>query len=62
MRTAGLGRSTEELQWDLDYLLQLWSAITEASGERKGPFGPMILAYLRDPSGNKICAMHRKSA
>ena len=36
-------------------------AIEDPPGERKGPFGPMILAYLRDPSGNKICAMHRKT-
>ncbi|MDX1529269.1 MAG: ribonuclease E/G, partial [Gammaproteobacteria bacterium] len=28
VRTAGVGKSTEELQWDLDYLLKLWSAIT----------------------------------
>lgn len=34
-------------------------AIEDPPGERNGPFGPMILAYLRDPSGNKICAMHR---
>jgi ribonuclease E len=35
VRTAGLGRSAEELQWDLDYLVQLWTAIrTEASGEK----------------------------
>ena len=31
VRTAGLGRSKEELQWDLDYLLQLWSSIKEAA-------------------------------
>lgn len=31
VRTAGLGRGAEELQWDLDYLLQLWSAIKEAA-------------------------------
>jgi len=37
------------------------SAIEDPPGERPGPFGPMILAYLRDPSGNKICAMHRVS-
>lgn len=37
-------------------------AIEDPPGERKGPFGSMILAYLRDPAGNKICAMHRKSA
>lgn len=29
VRTAGLGRSSEEMQWDLDYLLQLWTAIKE---------------------------------
>ena len=29
IRTAGLGRSSEELQWDLDFLLQVWNAITE---------------------------------
>lgn len=30
-RTAGIGRTTEELQWDLNYLLKLWEAITEAA-------------------------------
>src|SRR5499427_2964106 len=30
-RTAGIGRSIEELQWDLNYLLQLWRAIENAS-------------------------------
>ena len=30
-RTAGIGRSAEELQWDLNYLLQLWHAIEDAS-------------------------------
>lgn len=30
-RTAGIGRTVEELQWDLDYLLKLWSAISEAA-------------------------------
>ncbi|MEQ8497706.1 MAG: Rne/Rng family ribonuclease, partial [Gammaproteobacteria bacterium] len=38
LRTAGVGKSTEELQWDLDYLLQLWKAIDEASQERPAPF------------------------
>jgi ribonuclease E len=32
-RTAGIGRSAVELQWDLNYLLQLWSAIERASQE-----------------------------
>ena len=28
-------------------------------GERAGGFGPLYLAYLRDPDGNKLCALHR---
>ena len=35
IRTAGVGRSSEELQWDLNYLLQLWEKITEANKESK---------------------------
>ena len=30
-RTAGIGRTTEELQWDLNYLLKLWNAISDAA-------------------------------
>lgn len=30
-------------------------------GIRQGAIGPIYLAYLRDPSGNKICALHRCS-
>ena len=37
IRTAGVGRSAEELQWDLSYLLQLWEAITDANKEVKAP-------------------------
>src|SRR5450759_566999 len=37
-RTAGIGRSVEELDWDLKYLLQLWHAIEEASTTQKGAF------------------------
>ncbi len=37
IRTAGVGRSTQELQWDLNYLVQLWEAITEASDKTKAP-------------------------
>ncbi|CAA9481485.1 MAG: Lactoylglutathione lyase and related lyases [uncultured Sphingomonadaceae bacterium] len=33
--------------------------IEDAPGEREGPFGPLYLAYLRDPDGNKLCALHR---
>ncbi|TWI53414.1 ribonuclease E [Pseudomonas duriflava] len=53
VRTAGLGRSTEELQWDLDYLLQLWTAIKDASVERSAPFliyqeSNVIIRAIRD--------------
>jgi ribonuclease E len=37
-RTAGIGRSEEELQWDLNYLLQLWHAIEDASKNQSGAF------------------------
>jgi len=38
VRTAGVGRNAEELQWDLDYLLQLWTAFEKAAAERPSPF------------------------
>jgi ribonuclease E len=37
VRTAGIGRSSEELQWDLDYLMQLWQAIDGAAERRQAP-------------------------
>jgi ribonuclease E len=37
VRTAGIGRTSEELQWDLDYLMQLWQAIDGASERRSAP-------------------------
>jgi ribonuclease E len=36
-RTAGIGRSLEELQWDLNYLKQLWDAIEDAAATEKAP-------------------------
>lgn len=53
VRTAGIGRSSEELQWDLDYLLQLWASIKEASQTRPAPFlilqeSNVILRAIRD--------------
>jgi len=35
------------------------TSIEEAPGVREGGMGKMYLAYLRDPDGNKICALHR---
>ncbi|MEE4278167.1 MAG: ribonuclease E [Halieaceae bacterium] len=37
IRTAGVGRSPEELQWDLSYLLALWEAISKAGEENRSP-------------------------
>jgi ribonuclease E len=37
VRTAGIGRSAEEMQWDLDYLIQLWEAVAKAADEEKAP-------------------------
>lgn len=53
VRTAGVGRDAEELQWDLDYLLQLWKAISEAAGTKPAPFliyqeSKLIIRALRD--------------
>jgi len=41
-RTAGIGRTAEELQWDLNYLMQLWKAIDEAARGNNAP----LLIYL----------------
>ncbi len=53
VRTAGVGKNTEELQWDLDYLLQLWDAIKTSSEGRKAPFliyqeSDIIIRSIRD--------------
>ena len=53
VRTAGVGKSEEELQWDLNYLLQLWDAIDTSARERKGPFliyqeSNVIIRSIRD--------------
>ncbi|VXC39048.1 fused ribonucleaseE: endoribonuclease; RNA-binding protein; RNA degradosome binding protein [Pseudomonas sp. 8AS] len=53
VRTAGLGRSSEELQLDLDYLIQLWTAIKDASQDRAAPFliyqeSNVIIRAIRD--------------
>ena len=53
IRTAGVGRTTEELQWDLDYLLQLWESISQANQENKAPVliyqeSDVIIRAVRD--------------
>ncbi len=53
IRTAGVGKSLDELQWDLDYLLQVWDAIKQASSEKQAPFliyqeSNVIIRTIRD--------------
>ncbi len=52
-RTAGIGRTTEELQWDLNYLMQLWRAIEDASKLQSGAFliyqeSSLVIRAIRD--------------
>ena len=52
-RTAGIGRGTEELQWDLNYLMQLWRAIEDASKLQSGAFliyqeSSLVIRAIRD--------------
>jgi len=52
-RTAGIGRTLEELQWDLNYLLQLWRAIEGAADSSPAPFliyqeSSLVIRAIRD--------------
>jgi len=52
-RTAGIGRSLEELKWDMDYLMLLWRAIENASSAQSAPFlvlqeSSLIIRAIRD--------------
>ena len=52
-RTAAIGRQAEELQWDLNYLLQLWRAIEGAAQQQSGAFliyleGSLVIRAIRD--------------
>lgn len=53
IRTAGGGRSQEELQWDMDILLRLWEAVQQSASEKSGTFliyqeGNTVVRALRD--------------
>ena len=53
VRTAGIGRTAEELQWDLDYQAGIWKACQEAAATKKAPFlvyqeSNIIVRGLRD--------------
>jgi catechol 2,3-dioxygenase-like lactoylglutathione lyase family enzyme len=45
--------------WHAAGLANGGASCEEAPGVREGGLGKLYLAYLRDPSGNKICALHR---
>ncbi|MDR3413956.1 MAG: Rne/Rng family ribonuclease [Formivibrio sp.] len=52
-RTAAIGRNVEELQWDLNYLQQLWSAIEGAANSQRGAFliyqeSSLVIRAIRD--------------
>ncbi len=53
VRTAGVGKSDEELQWDMDYLARVWEAIETAAPEKPAPFliyqeSNIIIRAIRD--------------
>ena len=59
VRTAGVGRSIEELRWDLDYLLNVWEAIKQVVLSRPSPFliyqeGNSIVRAIRDHFSKEI--------
>lgn len=59
VRTAGCGKNVEELQWDLNYLLQLWEAIDRSTQQQAAPFlvfqeSNVIIRALRDHLRNNI--------
>ena len=52
-RTAGIGRTAEELQWDLNYLMQLWRAVEEAAKLQPGAYliyqeSSLVIRAIRD--------------
>ncbi len=52
-RTAAIGRTAEELQWDLNYLMQLWTAIESVSKDNTAPLlifqeGSLVIRAIRD--------------
>jgi ribonuclease E len=59
VRTAGVGRGTEDLKWDLDYLLRVWESILQVVVTRPAPFliyqeGNAIIRALRDYYSSEI--------
>ncbi|MFT7223685.1 MAG: ribonuclease E [Cellvibrionaceae bacterium] len=69
VRTAGIGRTTEELQWDLNYLVQLWNSIKEEADKTKAPTflfqeSNVIIRAIRDymrPDVGEVIVDHKAS-
>lgn len=69
VRTAGIGKSAEELQWDLNYLIQLWESINKASKESPAPAflfqeSNVIIRAIRDylrPEIGEVIVDHRET-
>jgi catechol 2,3-dioxygenase-like lactoylglutathione lyase family enzyme len=59
--TVGLAMDSPEQvgAWHEAGIAHGGTAIEDPPGERQGSFGPLYLAYLRDPDGNKLCALYR---
>ena len=59
--TIGFAASTPEIAdaWHAAGVANGGETCEDAPGVREGAIGKLYLAYLRDPSGNKICALHR---
>lgn len=59
--TVGFAASSPEQvdAWHAAGLAAGGKAIEDPPGIRSNAFGSLYLAYLRDPAGNKVCAMHR---
>ena len=52
-RTAAIGRTAEELQWDMNYLMQLWTAIDSVAKDNTAPLlifqeGSLVIRAIRD--------------
>jgi ribonuclease E len=69
VRTAGIGRTAEELQWDLNYLLQLWTSIKEEGDKAQAPHflfqeSNVIIRAIRDylrPDVGEVIVDHRET-
>jgi catechol 2,3-dioxygenase-like lactoylglutathione lyase family enzyme len=62
--TIGFAADSPEMvhAWHEAGLAHGGTAIEDPPGVRENAFGALYLAYLRDPAGNKVCAMHRMPA